>query len=249
MPTFEWTGDPAGGPYQVFTGDFNGDGKCDIGLRKVRSGELFFLLGDGAGRFDNVWPAFQWTGDPAGGPYQVFTGDFKGDGKSDIGLRNIHTGQFFFRLSNGNGGFLDSWPAFQWTGDELTTEQYALYRHLLDGIRALSKADFVDACASCGGTLALGFGTVFFTAALADRLNLSIVSGLASTVNSQDCGDCGRAFVEAGKKLMESHPDKNTTGGRGLGVDLSLPGAPDRPSDRGPGLGIDKSLPGAPDRG
>jgi surface antigen len=76
--------------YQPFTGDFNGDGIGDIGLRDVSDGNFFIKHGPSFG--DQV--VYSWA---AGSNYQAFAGDFNGDGIWDIGLRNTANGNIYIK--------------------------------------------------------------------------------------------------------------------------------------------------------
>jgi nucleoside phosphorylase len=80
------------------TGDFNGDGSGDILWRNTSTGDVAIWLMNGtavsqATDFINVPVASGWT--IAG------TGDFNGDGKTDILWRNISTGDVAIWLMNG----------------------------------------------------------------------------------------------------------------------------------------------------
>jgi thiol-disulfide isomerase/thioredoxin len=52
------------GPYRPFAGDFDGDGKGDIGLYEARTGKLHIKRGDGRGTFTH-WAVDPWTPDTA----------------------------------------------------------------------------------------------------------------------------------------------------------------------------------------
>ncbi|ALN83594.1 cellulase family protein [Lysobacter capsici] len=110
--------DPGGGGYSVLTGDWNGDGKTDIGA-KSRDGRWFVARSNGAGFVDIA----HWLSnfgsdlaDPAGAPYQAITGDWNGDGKTDIGLK-ARDGRWFTALSTGSG-FVNASLALSGFGDE-----------------------------------------------------------------------------------------------------------------------------------
>ena len=82
----------------VGTGDFNGDGKTDILWRNKATGENVVWYMDGVTR--TGWPYIE----PAVSDLNweiVGTGDFNGDGKTDILWRNKTTGQNVVWLMNG----------------------------------------------------------------------------------------------------------------------------------------------------
>jgi len=97
-------------------GDFNDDGKTDIGLRRRDTGVWYFAFSDGQGKYYNT-RNFTWVGDSAGlASFQPLVGDFNGDGKTDIGLRRRDTGVWYFAFSDGQGNYNNS-RNFTWAGD------------------------------------------------------------------------------------------------------------------------------------
>jgi hypothetical protein len=86
----------------VGTGDFNGDGRDDILFRKS-DGLLFDWLGSGNGSFTSNTANFSTV---ISGEWRVIsTGDFNGDGLTDILWRQDVTGHLLDWLGTPNGGF------------------------------------------------------------------------------------------------------------------------------------------------
>jgi len=105
------------------TGDFNGDGKSDILWRNAATGENAVWLMNGT----SLLPATGFTTAVPGVDWNVAgTGDFNGDGKSDILWRNTATGENAVWMMNGTSllpatGFTTAVPGADWnvagTGD------------------------------------------------------------------------------------------------------------------------------------
>ena len=76
-------------PYQMVSGDFNGDQKLDFAVLGYASatptstGELDVFLGNGDGTFKHL-PPFTFTPLTAAVPHQFIAGDFNHDGKIDL---------------------------------------------------------------------------------------------------------------------------------------------------------------------
>src|SRR3989338_3074389 len=84
----------------TFTGDFNGDGKTDIGVYDSVNGNWLVALSTGSGfSSKGTWLA-NWLPNYQG---NTFTGDFNGDGKTDIGVYDSINGNWLVALSTGNG--------------------------------------------------------------------------------------------------------------------------------------------------
>ncbi|MEV0630697.1 FG-GAP repeat domain-containing protein [Nonomuraea wenchangensis] len=111
------TGDVVGNNWGAFDtifspGDFNGDGKADVIARNSATKDLHLYLGNGSGGFK------AGTGDVVGNNWGAFDtifspGDFNGDGKADVIVRNSATKDLHLYLGNGSGGFKAG------TGDEI----------------------------------------------------------------------------------------------------------------------------------
>ena len=99
-----------------FSGDFNGDGITDIGVFDLYGGgEIYIWYGDGSGGFAGQTVS-QW--DIWTIATSIFTGDFNGDGLSDIGAFNPNLNQAtFIRFGLGDGTFASPRPSFTWNID------------------------------------------------------------------------------------------------------------------------------------
>ncbi len=97
--SFLWS--PANQSATQYAGDFNGDGKSDIGLWEKDRGNWYIRYGDGTGQFSNQ-SLYKWNANPEAQP---FIGDFNGDGKDDIGVWEKNTGLWYVRYGKGNGQF------------------------------------------------------------------------------------------------------------------------------------------------
>jgi FG-GAP-like repeat len=124
--TVNWKGGP--GPAfpitnQCFAADFNGDGKADLACYTGSGGDWNVVLSTGHG-----WKSEAWDGLPGGnggpGPAipvadQCFTGDFNGDGKTDLACYTGSSGIWNVALSVGN-----NWNSEFWNGGPLLTQEW-----------------------------------------------------------------------------------------------------------------------------
>jgi hypothetical protein len=87
-------------PFNVATGDFNGDGKQDLAVANSGNGTVSILLGNGDGTFQQ---AMDFT---VGSPLnRVAVGDFNGDGKPDLAVGNGSANAVSILLGKGDGTF------------------------------------------------------------------------------------------------------------------------------------------------
>lgn len=97
-------GNPPSKLYATFVGDLNGDGKTDFSLVSGANYWSFLSKGDGTFTENGTTNPNGWVfnSPPALGTV-TFTGDFNGDGRTDLALAgNNH---YYFFISNGDGTF------------------------------------------------------------------------------------------------------------------------------------------------
>jgi hypothetical protein len=92
--------------YDLYAGDFNGDGKTDIlYIARDPAKVSGIATSDGAGP-NTPWQSWQsnYLGIPwFGNHYKVIVADFNGDGKADILLQSTSPGDSYLLLTDGNG--------------------------------------------------------------------------------------------------------------------------------------------------
>jgi len=91
-----------GEPSSIVVGDFNRDGNLDLAIANYDDNTVSVLLGEGNGTFT---PA---PGSPisvGSEPYALATGDFTGNGKTDLAVANFGDNTVSVLLGNGSGGF------------------------------------------------------------------------------------------------------------------------------------------------
>ena len=91
---------PAGSPYVITSGDFNGDGKVDLVAGDISHGDLVMLLGNGDGSLKAPI-----TNHVTAAPYYVIAGDFNRDGKLDVATANPYAANISVFLGKGDGSF------------------------------------------------------------------------------------------------------------------------------------------------
>jgi len=90
--------DPAGpfaagsAPVSIAVSDFNGDSIPDLAISNSGSNNVTVLLGDGAGGFKAAPGSPYATGSTGNEPYSIAVGDFNGDGKLDLAIANLASG-------------------------------------------------------------------------------------------------------------------------------------------------------------
>ena len=91
---------PAGSPYVVTSGDFNGDGKADIVVGDVQHGDVVMLLGNGDGTLQAplTYPL-------GAAPYYLNASDFNRDGKLDLATVKPYAAGISILFGKGDGSF------------------------------------------------------------------------------------------------------------------------------------------------
>ena len=121
----------------LVSGDFNGDGLTDFALLTTNSITVYLAKGDGT--FDQRSTQTDLTvPNPASGSYDIVTGDFNGDGRTDFAMFNGN--QVYTYRSLGTGRFDSSYQLINFTmantvaltgdfdGDGKTDVVFNLYR-------------------------------------------------------------------------------------------------------------------------
>src|SRR5262249_26823210 len=91
---------PAGRPFVVSAGDFNGDGKVDLVAGDITNNDLVMLLGNGDG---TLQPPL--TNHLSSSPHLLVPGDFNRDGKLDLAYANANPNNISILLGKGDGSF------------------------------------------------------------------------------------------------------------------------------------------------
>ena len=122
--TAEWNAQD----YDLYSGDFNGDGKTDI-LYIAKNPSM----PSGIARSDGTGPNIAWQSWPSnylginwsGNAYNVIVADFNGDGKADIFLQSTTPGNSYLLLTSNTGLVVgisqtvaNSTMGLIWSGDQ-----------------------------------------------------------------------------------------------------------------------------------
>ncbi len=104
----------SGNVWSPVGGDFNADGKTDVGIYNSATGEFKPALSSGSGfAAQGIWLTF--TG--ASASWQIFTGNFNADKFTDLGFYNKNTGEVRAAQGNGSGfGAVSTWLSSADTG-------------------------------------------------------------------------------------------------------------------------------------
>jgi hypothetical protein len=97
------------GDEDVYQGDYNGDGKTDLLVRNKRFHNIEMYMSNGDGTFAANINCVEMitTGFLLNYDEDVYQGDFNGDGRTDLLMRNRVNHKSGIYLSNGDGSFLE----------------------------------------------------------------------------------------------------------------------------------------------
>ncbi len=127
--------------YKFLTGDFNGDGKTDL-IHFVNNTYAHTWISNGNGTFDIQSP-FPNTGYSVGAnDYKFLTGDFNGDGKTDL-IHFVNNTYAHTWISNGDGTF-DIQSPFPNTGYSVGTNDYKFLTGDFNGDGKTDLVHFVN---------------------------------------------------------------------------------------------------------
>jgi hypothetical protein len=140
-------GSPPSAEYTLVPGDFNGDGKSDYAL--VANNVIYGFLSNGDGTFTQAGQVIGVNfSAPASSNYDLVSGDFNGDGRSDFAL--IADNQIYCFLSNGDGTF---YPSVQVLGPSFNSPPRSTYDLVLGDFNGDGRSDY----ALIGGSQIYGF--------------------------------------------------------------------------------------------
>jgi len=91
------------GPFDVATGDFNGDTLIDLAVTNFNSANFSLLLGNGVGGFGAASNFGLLGGGAQGAP--IVARDFNGDGRLDVAIGDVFFNRINLFNGNGAGGF------------------------------------------------------------------------------------------------------------------------------------------------
>ena len=100
-------------PETLVTADFNGDGKPDLATANEGDGTISVLLSNGTGGF---LPATSTSFGLGTGPLSMVTGDFNGDGLTDLAVSSSGGNNVTVLVGNGSGAFTAASPFTSGTG-------------------------------------------------------------------------------------------------------------------------------------
>jgi len=102
-------------PSAVALADLNGDGTLDAAVTNETSHNVSLLLGNGAGGLAPA-PKSPFLTDSAR-PVSIVTGDFNGDGRTDVAVANFSSADVSVLVSDGAGGLTLTGPPVETGGD------------------------------------------------------------------------------------------------------------------------------------
>jgi hypothetical protein len=117
-----WGTSSTSGRRKPFVGDVDGNGKTDIGVHDVLSGNWYVAKTDGAKFYP---PTTSWKDNFGAATdynrYQIMSGDVNGDGKDDVVLYKWDGGNWYVGVSTGAGFSAQTWMT-NWASSSATGE-------------------------------------------------------------------------------------------------------------------------------
>lgn len=135
------------GAFSKITGDFNGDGRTDIFIQQKKAeSKAILLIANSEGDFNHtVIPAnhlgLSWGRDA----HTLITGDFNGDGRTDLFLQGVSSGRSHAIVLSDSQGHLNrkvqSWSGSQWGYHWHQHDSENTTHYLLRSVRTVQAAD------------------------------------------------------------------------------------------------------------
>jgi hypothetical protein len=94
---------------EIFVADFTGDGKADVAIHDLGTGDWFIGRSTGSGFTIELWTT--GFGNRGATAEEVRVADFTGDGKTDVAIHDRLTGDWFVGRSTGSTFLIESWAA------------------------------------------------------------------------------------------------------------------------------------------
>lgn len=141
-------GDLLDGSHAFLDGDFNGDGKQDVGFYYNGDGNVWLGISNGTTLSWQNAGSLSANGNVIDYDHRLVTGDFNGDGATDLAFYSATNGNISIGLSNKGSGA----PSFAWATASTTAKNLIDWNHRLYNadVNGDGKLDFVSYDAATG---------------------------------------------------------------------------------------------------